>query len=61
VPVQIVYGERDRILPDIADTVARMKGDLPQADVTALSDCGHFLQEEAAEEIGDLLAEFFAD
>jgi pimeloyl-ACP methyl ester carboxylesterase len=61
VPVRIVYGERDRILPDIADTVTRMKRDLPQADVTALPDCGHFLQEEAAEEIGDLLAEFFAD
>jgi pimeloyl-ACP methyl ester carboxylesterase len=60
VPVRIVYGERDRILPDIAETVARMKRDLPQAEVTALPDCGHFLQEEAAEEIGDLLAEFFA-
>jgi pimeloyl-ACP methyl ester carboxylesterase len=55
-----VYGEQDRILPDVAETMARVKGDLPQAVVTALPGCGHFLQEEAGEEIGELLAEFFA-
>jgi haloalkane dehalogenase len=59
-PVRIVYGEQDRILPDIGETVARLQGDLPQAEVTVLPDCGHFLQEEAGEEIGALLAEFFA-
>jgi haloalkane dehalogenase len=59
--VRIVYGERDRILPDIAETVARVKRDVPQAEVTALPDCGHFLQEEAPAEIGELLAEFFAE
>jgi haloalkane dehalogenase len=61
IPVRIVYGEQDPILPDIADTVARVKRDLPQAEVTALPGCGHFLQEEAPEEIGELLAVFFAD
>lgn len=60
-PVRVVYGERDAILPDIAETVARLRRDLPQAIVTALPQCGHFLQEEAPEEIGDLLADFFAD
>lgn len=60
VPVRVVYGERDRILPDIAKTVARLAVDVPQAQVTALPDCGHFLQEEAGAEIGELLAEFFA-
>jgi haloalkane dehalogenase len=61
VPVRIVYGEQDRILPDVADTMARVKSDLPQAEVTALSNCGHFLQEEAPGEIGGLLARFFAE
>jgi len=60
VPVRIIYGERDRILPDVAETMARVKRDLPQAEVTALPDCGHFLQEEAPQEIGELLARFFA-
>jgi haloalkane dehalogenase len=59
-PVCLIYGEQDRILPDIAETMARVKKDLPQAAVTALPACGHFLQEEAPEEIGELLASFFA-
>lgn len=60
VPVRVVYGEQDRILPDVADTMARVQKDVPHAVVTALPDCGHFLQEEAPQEIGELLAEFFA-
>ncbi|HEV2780843.1 MAG TPA: alpha/beta fold hydrolase [Actinophytocola sp.] len=58
-PVRVVYGERDRVLPDVADTMARVAGDVPHAEVTALPDCGHFLQEEAPERVGELLAEFF--
>lgn len=61
VPVRIVYGERDRILPDVAKTMARVKGDLPQAEITALADCGHFLQEDRPDEVGRLLAGFFSD
>jgi pimeloyl-ACP methyl ester carboxylesterase len=58
-PVRVIYGEQDRILPDVAQTMERLKGDLPQADVTALPDCGHFLQEEAPDEVGRLLGRFF--
>ena len=60
VPVRIVYGTEDRILPDVARTMVRVASDLPQAVVTALPACGHFLQEEAAGEVGRLLAAFFA-
>ncbi len=60
VPVRVVYGAQDRILPDIADTVARVQRDLPQAEVTELADCGHFCQEEEPERIGALLGGFFA-
>lgn len=60
VPVRIVYGARDRLLPDIADTVARLRIDVPHAEVTELPDSGHFVQEDAPAEVGALLAEFFA-
>ena len=60
IPVRIIYGERDRILPDVAKTMARVKKDLPQAEITSFNDCGHFLQEQRGEEIGRLLNEFFA-
>jgi pimeloyl-ACP methyl ester carboxylesterase len=60
VPVRVIYGERDWILPDVARTMRRVARDLPQAEVTALPDCGHFLQEERPDEIGRMLAEFLA-
>ena len=47
--MRVIYGAQDRILPDVAETMARVKEDLPQAEVTALPECGHFLQEEAPE------------
>lgn len=59
-PVRIVYGERDEVLTDIAETVEHLAKDLPQAEVTALPHCGHFLQEDDPELVGRLLAEFFA-
>jgi len=58
-PVQILYGEADRILPDIAETVARLKKDLPQAEVESIPECGHFLQEDRPVEVATALARFF--
>ncbi len=60
-PVRIVYGARDQVLPDVAATMARVERDLPQAVATVLPDCGHFLQEEAPQQVGELLARFFAE
>jgi pimeloyl-ACP methyl ester carboxylesterase len=59
VPVRIIYGERDRLLPDVAATMARVKGDLPQAEVTAFRERGHFIQLEAPGQVGESLARFF--
>lgn len=59
-PVRIVYGERDRILPDVAKTMQRVMQDLPQAELTALPNCGHFLQEDDPDEVGHVLADFFS-
>jgi pimeloyl-ACP methyl ester carboxylesterase len=59
-PVRVVYGAQDRILPEIAETMTRLAADVPQAEITALPNCGHFLQEEEPAKIGALLAEFFA-
>lgn len=59
-PVRAIYGEQDRILPDISETMTRLARDVPQAEITALPDVGHFLQEEDPERVADLLARFFA-
>jgi len=57
-PVRIIYGENDRALPDVAKTMQRVKQDLPGAEVTSLPKCGHFLQEDEPERVGQLMAEF---
>ena len=60
IPVQIVRGAGDRILPEMGKTAQRLLSDLPQARIHTFDDCGHFLQEERPDEVGQMLAEFFA-
>ncbi len=60
VPVRIVYGARDRILPDVERTMRRVESDVGGAEVTVLPDCGHFLQEERPGEVAAALADFYA-
>ncbi|MCB1176495.1 MAG: alpha/beta hydrolase [Leptospiraceae bacterium] len=59
-PVQIIYGETDLILPDIKKTVKMLKKDIPHANVISIPDCGHFLQEDKPEEVGNYLFDFFS-
>jgi len=59
VPVRVVYGEQDRVLPDVADTFARLARDVPAAAITALPHCGHFLTVDDPDQVGKLLGEFF--
>ena len=57
-PVQVIYGEKDKILPAVAQTMNKVKSNLPQTKIEALANCGHFLQEDAPQEIGKLIRGF---
>ena len=57
-PVQLLYGQEDRILPKVATTMQRVKEDLPQAQLKAFPNCGHFLQEEIPQELSAVVLAF---
>ena len=60
VPVRIVYGARDRILPDVERTMKRVAADVQGgAETTVLEDCGHFLQEDRPDLVGEALGGWF--
>jgi haloalkane dehalogenase len=59
VPVRLLYGANDKILPNIAWTMARAQRELPHAELTRIDDCGHFLQEDRPEQVAEALAAFF--
>ena len=44
--------------PDIAKTMRRLQQDHPKAELTALPNCSHFLQEDEPQKVGHLIAEF---
>ena len=56
--LRLIYGENDLALPDIAKTMRRLQQDHPEARLTALPNCGHFLQEDEPKRVGQLIAEF---
>lgn len=60
VPVSILYGEDDRILPNVAQTMRKAADILPHATVTSLPGCGHFLQEDRPDEVAQDLARILA-
>lgn len=57
-PVQIIYGTQDKILPKVESTMKRVKEDLPQSNIIAIPNCGHFLQEEAPVEVSASILKF---
>ena len=59
IPVAAIYGINDRILPHVAKTMERVKKDLPQAVVTPIPNCGHFLQEDEPEIVSKILSNFY--
>lgn len=60
IPVLGLYGTDDRILPDVSATFARVKTDLPQAEIEPIPGAGHFLQEDAPALIAERLGIFFS-
>jgi len=58
--VRLIYGEKDRALPDIAKTMRRLQRDHPEARLTALPNCGHFLQEDEPQRVAELISEFLS-
>jgi haloalkane dehalogenase len=58
-PLRLVFGTRDPILPDVAETMARIQRDRPGTEATALPQCSHFLMEDDPATVGELLATFF--
>lgn len=57
-PIRIIYGEKDRLLPDMIRQMTYHKEKRPDINFTAIHNCGHFLQEDQPERVSKLLLEF---
>lgn len=56
-PCALVYGNKDRILPDVGKTMKRLHASWPDSTLTALP-AGHFIQEDIPEELAAALLKF---
>lgn len=57
-PVLILYGQDDKILPKVRDTMRQVKTDLPQSKIISFPNCGHFLQEEVSPQLSQAILNF---
>ncbi len=60
VPVHIIYGEDDWILPHLSEENRRLQKDLPDARLTAVTNCGHYIQEDQPERLSQLLVDYLS-
>ena len=58
VPTLLMFGTKDRILPDVDKTMQRLHGLWPHATKIPLPDVGHFLQEDAPDTVAEHIARF---
>jgi haloalkane dehalogenase len=59
-PVRIIYGEKDPLL-GVTHQMTYLKEKRPDIDLTAILNCGHFLQEDQPERLSKLLSEFLEE
>lgn len=60
-PVYIIYGEDDWLVPQRKEEFRRLQQDLSNARLAAVPDCGHYLPEDQPEKVSQLLIEFLAE
>ena len=60
-PIQIIYGENDKILPKVSHTMQKVKQNLPQSNIISIPNCGHFLQEDRPKQIGQIILDFMKE
>jgi len=58
-PLCMIYAENDVILPEVKNTFSRLKTKHSSADLHAIPECGHFLQEDCPEEVLKPLISFY--
>ncbi len=56
--IRLIYGEQDRVLPDVSKTMQRLKRAHPEAELTALPRKRPLLQEDDPERVAKLISEF---